>query len=155
MVGLPYEDPGPRDRSPLAVCPHSSSLGTVKKTTPSQKTHERLDKGELITSKKKVAGSEFQVGRHDGHRCARPRDLAGSRPMRRLQAHDAAGEEVEGDLAGSKVRCEVLIDMPSPLDDLRTVTDAVHTVVREEVGSSVEQVEGDFKTIEAHGPWSP
>ena len=35
----------------------SSSLGTVKNRTQSQKTQERLDKGELITSKKKVAGS--------------------------------------------------------------------------------------------------
>ena len=133
----------------------SSSLGTVKNRTQSQKTQERLDKGELITSKKKVAGSEFPetIGMMVIDAPARAiwpvldRCSDYKRTMQRVKKSKEIWRK------GSKVRCEVVIDMPSPLDDLRTVTDAVHTVIPgKKWVRAWNMVEGDFKTN--RGSWT-
>lgn len=119
------------------------------------KTRARLDKGELITSTKKVPGSEFpqSVGMMVIDAPAQPiwkiLDRCGDykRTMQRVKRSKEIWRK------GSKVRCEVLIDMPTPLDDLRTVTDAVHTVVPgKKWVRSWSMVEGDFKSNS--GSWT-
>lgn len=126
------------------VCTVSSTSWSV-----AGKTRLRLDKGELVTSAKKVPGSEFpqSVGMMVIDAPARAIwgviDRCGDykRTMQRVKTSKEIWRK------GSKVRCDVVIDMPSPLDDLRTVTDAVHTVVpgRKYV-RAWKMVSGDFKS---------
>jgi len=113
------------------------------------KTRARLDKGELITSSKKVRGSEFpqSVGMMVVDAPARAiwgiLERCGDykRTMQRVKRSKEIWRK------GSKVRCEVVIDMPAPLDDLRTVTDAIHTVIPgKKWVRAWNMVEGDFKT---------
>lgn len=112
-------------------------------------TKARLDKGELITSIKKVKGSEFpqSIGMMVVDAPARAiwgiLDRCGDykHTMQRVKSSKEIWRK------GSKVRCEVVIDMPTPLDDLRTVTDAIHTIVPgKKWVRAWNMVAGDFKT---------
>jgi hypothetical protein len=113
------------------------------------KTRARLDKGELITSSKKVPGSEFpqSVGLMviDAPARAIWNILERCGDYKRTMQRVKYSKEISR--KGSKVRCEVVIDMPTPLDDLRTVTDAIHTVIPgKKWVRSWNMIEGDFKT---------
>ena len=134
----------------LLLCTLSTTAWAV-----AEKTRARLDKGDLITTSKKVKGSEFpqSVGMMVIDAPARAiwpvLDRCGDykRTMQRVKRSKEIWRK------GNKVRCEVLIDMPAPLDDLRTVTDAVHTVIPgKKWVRAWNMIEGDFKTN--NGSWT-
>jgi len=115
----------------------------------SEKLKARLAQGEIITSSKKVPGSDMpeatglMVVNAPPQPIWRLLDRCGDykRTMQRVTRSKEVWRKA------NVVRCEIVIDMPAPLDDLRAVTDATHTVVRgKKYVRAWKLVEGDFES---------
>jgi hypothetical protein len=112
------------------------------------KTRERLSEGEIVTSTKKIPGSEMPEATAMMVVDAPPQAIWAI--LQRCGNYKKTMQRVKSSREiwrkGNKVRCEIVIDMPSPLDDLRSVTDAIHTVVpHEKWVRAWSLVEGDYK----------
>lgn len=119
------------------------------------KTRQRLDAGEIVISTKKIPGSDIPqvIGMMVVDAPPQPiwrlLDRCGDykRTMQRVKSSKELWRK------GNKVRCELVVDMPAPMDDLRSVTDATHTVTKgEKWVRSWELVEGDY-TVN-NGSWT-
>jgi ribosome-associated toxin RatA of RatAB toxin-antitoxin module len=111
------------------------------------KVRDRLSGGEIVTTTKKVPGSGMPKATAMMVVDAPPQAIWAiiSRCGNYKQTMERVKTSREISRKGNKVRCELVIDMPSPLDDLRSVTDAIHTVVPgEKWVRSWKLVEGDY-----------
>ena len=93
-------------------------------------TKSRLDKGEIIIKRQKVSGSGAPKTTVMAVFESAPDKLWNilSKCGRYKETMVSILSAKELSRKGNKVRCEVTVDLPFPLDDISSVTEATHTV---------------------------
>ncbi len=106
------------------------AMGSLGLSQEVQAQNARLEKGEVIIASHKVKGSEIPKVVVTGLFNAPPEKVWAiidkcadyKKTMQRVEMSKEISRK------GNKVRCEVEIDLPWPLDNLKAITEATHTV---------------------------
>lgn len=124
-------------------------------TATADDRRDRLEKGEVIVVAKKDKTSKALVVKAMGLINASPEKVWAivekCADYKKNMPRTADSKELSR--KGNKVRCEVTIDMPFPLKNVRAVTEATHTVTPgKEYKRKWKLIEGDFK--QNSGSWT-
>lgn len=130
-------------------------VGMLVTSTALAGSQERLDKGEIIVKIRPVKGSEIPAATVRAVVDAPPakvwKIIENCKRYTKTMMRVKKAKEVSR--KGNVVVCNVVVDMPWPIDDLQALTKAVHTVRKDKYYQRKwSLISGDYKTNK--GSWT-